>query len=100
MSSLWFLSCSWLGRCLGARSLGWGSRHCFLSTSRGRRSLLVWRLLSQKRHDSRTHPVVGRGKEGRARRRRQMLSSFITAMFCPAGSWGRVALAQTDPLEK
>ena len=29
-----------------------------------------------------------------------MLSSFITATFCPAGSLGRVTLAQTDPLEK
>lgn len=29
-----------------------------------------------------------------------MLSSFITAAFCPAGSRGRVTLAQTDPLER
>ena len=43
---------------------------------------------------------LGGGMEGRARRRRQMLSSFITATFCPAGSLGRVTLAQTDPLEK
>ena len=76
MSSLWFLSCSWLGRCLGARSLGWGSRHSFLSTSRGRRSLLVWRLLFQKRHDSRTHPVVGR-REGRESKKEEADALFL-----------------------
>ena len=48
----------------------------FLSTSRSRRSLLVWRLLSQKRHDSRTHPVVGR-RDGRESKEEEAGALFL-----------------------